>query len=114
MPVKDVIEKIGNAESVQISLSEEDWNSLGSNASVVKLEGTPEEVNGRTLAFIKSGDLSVAKTLAIVLFCNPGDPFSMLGAIPGEEISAIGSKILYGVCCEKRPLGTVEVYITYN
>ncbi len=67
MTVKDVIEKIGNAESVQISLSEEDWNSLGSNASVVKLEGTPEEVNGRTLAFIKSGDLSVAKTLAIVL-----------------------------------------------
>lgn len=71
MTVKDVLKKIDNAESVQISLSAEDWCSLGDDASVVQLEGKPEEVNGEAVSFIESGNLSVSETVAIVLFCNP-------------------------------------------
>lgn len=114
MTVKDVLENIDNAESVQISLSAEDWCSLGDDASVVKLEGKPEEVNGEVVSFIESGNLSDSETMAIVLFCNPKDSFSLIGAIPREEISAIGLKMLYGVYYETRTIGTVEMYIIYN
>ncbi len=114
MTVKDVLEKIDNAESVQISLSAEDWCSLGDDASVLKLEGKPEEVNGEAVSFIKCGNLSDSETMAIVLFCNPEDSFSLISAIPGEEISEIGLKMLYGVCCEPRTIGTVEMFIIYN
>lgn len=114
MTVKDVIKKIDNTESIQISLSAEDWCSLGDDASVLKLEGKPEEVNGQAVSFIRGENLSAAKTVAFVLFCSPEDSLSMMGAIPAEEISTTGLKVLYGVCCEPRTIGTVEMFMIYN
>lgn len=114
MSIKDVVEKIHNASSVQISISEDCWNLLGESASVVKLEGSPSEVYGEALSFISGVKFSYAKTVAIVLFCNPEDSFRMMEAIPTEEISATGYKALYSVCCEARTAGTVEMFIIYN
>ncbi len=114
MTVKDVIKKIDNAESIQISLSAEDWCSLVDDASVLKLEGKPEEVNGQAASFIRGEKLSAAKTVAFVLFCNPEDSLSMMSAISAEGISSTGLRVLYGVCCEPRAIGTVEMFIIYH
>lgn len=114
MSIKDIIKKIHNAGSVQISISEDDWNLLGESASIVKLEGTLEEVNSKTLSFIRGKNLSAAETVAIVLFCNPEASLSMIGAIPTEEISKTGLKALYSICCNPIEEGKVEMYIIYK
>lgn len=111
MTIKDVIERIHNAESTPISISEDDWKRFDSSASVTRLRGTPEEVKSAVISFIENENLSIAHNMAIVLFCNPDDSIRVMDAVPAEEIYEAGLRPIYSICCSPITADTVELYI---
>lgn len=111
MTIKGVFEKIKNAESVEISIPDEDWAPFGENAKVAEFSGSPDAVSDAAKAHIDGGEFKDAQNVATVLFCNPEDSLLMMGAIPADEISATGVKAHYCVCCAPLESGKVEMYL---
>ncbi len=111
MTIKDVIERIHNAESALISISEDDLKRFDSSASVTRLQGTPEELKSAVISVVKNENLSIAHTMAIVLFCNPDDSIRVMDAVPAEEIHEAGLRPIYSIYCSPITAGTVELYI---